>query len=230
MAGVDLGRVEPFTLAILGGTGGLEAEYRARPQIRQTNRKRERILQEVKLTRLKATQYDALGLDSSLLRQEITRKRSKASRIAHALTGQIAANITQNLTKHQVSLLHVEDLTWATGAKYGSKWNHGAITQKIEHTTARAGIHTKRVNPRNTSQSCHKCGSLITHNPKKRTVWCGDCKLKLDRDVNAAMNIAKNKNKGIPLPLAGNADHDAPTNTVGTMNLPTGRYPAINVT
>lgn len=231
VAGVDLGRVEPFTLAILGDTGSLEAEYRARPQVRQTNRKRERILQEVKFTRVKAKQYDALGLDSSILRQEIARKRSKASRIGQALNGQIAANITNKLTKHEVSILHIENLAWVQGVKYGSRWNHGAITQKIEHTNARHGVRTKRVNPKNTSQSCHKCGTQITHNTKTRTVWCGDCKLKLDRDVNAALNIAKNK-KGIPLPLAGNADHDAPTILVGTMNLPakTGKSPAVIVT
>lgn len=193
-AGLDLGRAQPFTLAILSEKGKLAAEYRAKPQVVATNRKRERILAEVKFTQAKAQAYESLGLDSTVLRSQTRSLKNKASRIGNALTGQIAANITQKLTKHQVSILQVENLTWAQGAKYGSRWNHGAITQKIEHTTARHGIHTKRVNPRNTSQTCHKCGSQITHNTKTRTVYCGGCKLKLDRDVNAAMNIAKRKN------------------------------------
>lgn len=159
----------------------------------------------MKHTRAKAGQYDALGFDSSVLREEITRKRSKASRIMIGLSGQIAADLTHKTTKHQVGLVHLENLKWVTGAKYGSKWAHSKITHKIEHASARQGIRTKRVNPRNSSQSCHKCGTTITHNTKHRTVWCGDCRIKIDRDVNAAINIAKNK--GVRLPIEGLTDH-----------------------
>lgn len=54
-AGLDLGRVEAFTLVILSEKrGNLAAEYRARPQVRATNSKRERILSEVKHTQAKS--------------------------------------------------------------------------------------------------------------------------------------------------------------------------------
>jgi len=200
-AGVDLGRVEPFTLAVLSDRSNLEAEYRARPQVRATNAKRERILQEVTLTRAKASAYTSLGLDEAHLRERVRLKRNKASRIASALSGQIAADITRKTTRHNVSILHIENLKWAAGARYGSRWTHGATGEKIEHTAARAGIRVKRVSARNTSQMCHACRAPITHQTATRTVRCSDCKSRLDRDVNAAMNIAKNQ--GAYMPLAG---------------------------
>jgi len=205
-AGVDLGRVEPFTLAILSHGGLLEAEYRARPQVRATNAKRERILQEVTLTRAKASAYTSLGLDEAHLREQVRLKRNKASRIASALSGQIAADIVTKITRHDVSILHIENLKWAAGAKYGSKWTHGATGEKIEHSAARAGVRVKRVSARNTSQMCHACRAPITHQTATRTVRCSDCKSLLDRDVNAAMNIAKNQGAYVPLAgISGNA-------------------------
>lgn len=205
VAGVDLGRVEPFTMAVLGDRGNMLAELRARPQTRATNNKRERILAEVASTRKKANAYDALGLDDSVLRQEVRRMRNKSARMGLSLKNEIAADIVRKSARHDVSLLLIEGLRWAAGSKYGSKWNHGDVSNKIEHTAARYGIKTKRVSARNTSQNCHGCSAKIVHRTKNRTVWCKECKTILDRDVNAALNVAKNK--GIRLPLGGRADH-----------------------
>lgn len=213
-AGLDLGRVAPFTLVILSEPSNLKAEYRARPQVRATNSKRERILSEVKHTQAKSQAYESLGLDNTILREQSQALKTKASRIGHALTGQIAADITHKLAKHKVSILQVEDLRWVAGVKYGSRWNHGAVTQKIEHTNARHGIRTKRVSPRNSSQSCHKCGTTIIHNTKQRTVWCGDCKLRLDRDVNAALNTAKHKNTPPTRQYRSSGNNPSPTGQV----------------
>ena len=199
-AGVDLGRVEPFTMAVLSHRGLIEAEYRARPQVRALNARRERILIEVAQTRTKADARSHLGLDDTVHRLEVVRKKSKAYRIMGTLKSQIAADISVKLERHSVAILNIEDLRWATGAKYGSKWAHGMTAEKIEHTNARHGVRTKRVNPRGTSQHCHKCGTQIVHRTKNRTVWCEDCKTRLNRDVNAAMNIALNRS----YPAGGN--------------------------
>lgn len=211
-AGVDLGRVEPFTMAILSRKGLLEAEYRARPQVRALNARRERILVEVAQTRAKADARARLGLDDTVHRLESTRKRAKAHRIMGTLKNQIAADISVKLERHSVAILNIEDLRWAAGAKYGSKWAHGMTAEKIEHTNARHGVRTKRVNPRGTSQHCHKCGTKIVHRTKNRTVWCEDCKTRLDRDVNAAMNIALNKS----YPTGGNR----PTGSMPSSTVP----------
>ena len=196
VAGVDLGRKEPFTLAITNPAGGLIANYAARPQITETNLKRERLLQEVKHLQAKINSYQSLGIPAETLIIEKQRTKNKASRIGGALANQIAADITTKTLRHEVKILHLEDLRWASGAKYGPRWNHGAIGAKIEHTAARHGLATKRINPKNTSQTCHKCDTPVTHNTKTRQARCDNCKQSFDRDYNAAINIAKNKNSG----------------------------------
>ena len=196
IAGVDLGRKEPFTLAIINTNNNFVANYIARPQIKQTNLKRERLLREVKHLQAKIRTYENLGLPAETLVTEKQRTKNKAARIGSALAKQIAADITRKTIRHEAKILHLEDLRWATGAKYGSRWVHGQTSEKLEHTAARYGLKTKRVNPKNTSQTCHQCGNQVTHNTKTRLVKCNECRESFDRDFNAAMNIAKNKNSG----------------------------------
>lgn len=216
IAGVDLGRVEPFTLVITNPVGGLVAEYRARPQLRATNRKRERLLAEIKYTRAKAIAYESLGLNASNLREQVRLLKNKSRRIGEALKNEVASDITRKTTRHEVSLLRLEDLRWASGQKYGSRWNHGRTTEKTEHSLARAGVRSQRVNPRGSSQHCHKCGNAITHITNNRTVRCAACQSVLDRDVNAALNIAKNRSYPVTrMLLAGITGNAVATSVAG---------------
>lgn len=59
------------------------------------------------------------------------------------------------------------------------------LTYKVENT----GSQLIAVNPRNTSQSCSGCGSIVVKSLAVRSHNCSDCGLVLDRDVNAACNI-----------------------------------------
>jgi transposase len=52
------------------------------------------------------------------------------------------------------------------------------------------------VNPRDTSQTCSGCGSLVPKDLSERTHSCLVCWLVLDRDLNASRNILR---KGILL-------------------------------
>lgn len=83
----------------------------------------------------------------------------------------------------------VENLSWVHGPKYGSKWTHSKTQDNIEHASKRRGIKLKKVNPKNTSQLCHVCGSTIVHNSRTRVAKCVNCQSSFDRDFNAAMNI-----------------------------------------
>ena len=204
-AGVDLGRVEPFTLAVVNENSSLIAQYTANNQVMRVNLKRERILREVSHLTRKIEALKTLGETerASVLITQQSRKRAKASRLGQNLAQQLSADLVAKATRHNVNLIKTENLKWVTGAKYGSKWAHGKITQKLEHSAARAGVRVRRVNPRNTSQSCHVCGVKITHNTKTRTVRCVPCKTTLDRDMNAALNIAKTTHQSEPRVLIG---------------------------
>ncbi|NEP20634.1 transposase [Moorena sp. SIO3I6] len=56
-------------------------------------------------------------------------------------------------------------------------------------TALNAGLITKAVNPRNTSQNCSNCGTKVPKELKDRIHSCPHCGFTADRDVNAAINI-----------------------------------------
>ena len=197
LAGLDLGRVEPYTIAVATPSGKRVAHYTTSPRLKQLNLKRENLLAEKKHILNKIKTYDALGLNTDLLVKEKQYKANKIKAIGLSLAQQLGAEVTQKLNKHKVSILNVENLKWATGAKYGSRWNHSQQQSSMEHALLRSGVKTKRVNPKNSSQNCYMCGSQVVHNAKRRTVYCAICKTELDRDFNAAMNIASD-NKRYP--------------------------------
>lgn len=200
-AGVDLGRVEPFTMAIVNETGRRVAHYTSSGRLNHINRKREQLLIEKKHILNKIDSYSSLGLDTAVLKKEGNFKRSKITHLGVEVAKQVGSEITHKLTKHNVSVLHLENLKWATGAKYGSKWNHSMQQEAITHSLKRQGIATKKVNPKNTSQECFKCNTQLVHNARSRTVHCVECKSNLDRDLNASLNMAKDKNKYYVSPI-----------------------------
>lgn len=123
--------------------------------------------------------------------REARYKLHKLTRLKNAIAQQMGSEVSQKLAKHNLNTLNVENLTWVTGKRYGGRWNHSRQQETITHSLARVGIRVKKVNPKNTSQTCHKCGNQITHKTEARTVWCEECRTELNRDFNAAMNIAK---------------------------------------
>jgi putative transposase len=61
------------------------------------------------------------------------------------------------------------------------------------HWAGVGNVKAKLVNPRNTSQRCSGCGALPAERKplSVRKHVCGECGLRLDRDVNAARNILR---------------------------------------
>ncbi len=65
----------------------------------------------------------------------------------------------------------------------------GAFLDILEAKAANAGHQVIRVNPRFTSQKCHRCGEVVQKSLSVRTHICPYCGYVADRDVNAAKNI-----------------------------------------
>ena len=53
------------------------------------------------------------------------------------------------------------------------------------------GKRVIEVDPKNTSQECSRCGAIVKKELSVRVHQCSECRLELDRDVNAAINIRK---------------------------------------
>jgi len=92
-------------------------------------------------------------------------------------------------------LIYAEDLSIK-----GMQQNHHlakAITdvswadflQKLSFKAESAGGQVVKVNPRNTSQRCSRCGEIVEKELGERIHNCPSCHLKIDRDTNAARNI-----------------------------------------
>ena len=67
----------------------------------------------------------------------------------------------------------------------------GQLIQFTNYKAEEAGKEVVLVDPKNTSQNCSKCGRKVSKDLSVRIHDCPYCKLKLDRDHNAAINIMK---------------------------------------
>ena len=86
------------------------------------------------------------------------------------------------------AVVAVEDLSWVSNTMQSGRWNRGELFKWLTHYVSQNGGWVVSVNPANTSQQCHKCGAKVTHPTRKDSV-CAEHG-KMDRDVNAAANIA----------------------------------------
>ena len=86
------------------------------------------------------------------------------------------------------AVVAVEDLSWISNTMRNGRWNRGELINWVTHYVSQNGGWVVSVNAANTSQVCHACGARVTH-PTHRVSVCPVHGV-LDRDVNAAANIA----------------------------------------
>lgn len=86
------------------------------------------------------------------------------------------------------AVVAVEDLSWISNTMQNGRWNRGELINWVTHYISQNGGWVISVNSANTSQVCHLCGSTVTH-PVHKVSLCPENGI-LDRDVNAAANIA----------------------------------------
>jgi len=73
----------------------------------------------------------------------------------------------------------VTDASWST------------FIRNLEYKAVTSGSELVKVNPRNTSKTCSRCGTIIEMPLSKREFLCPDCGFACHRDLNASHNILK---------------------------------------
>ena len=68
-------------------------------------------------------------------------------------------------------------------------WSYGELQRQIEYKAGWEGLRVIYVSARNTSRHCSICG-YKTLESTERQLWCPKCGTVLDRDENAARNLA----------------------------------------
>jgi putative transposase len=110
---------------------------------------------------------------------------------------------TRNTWLHQQSAALVKraDLIAVEGLKVSNMIRHPTLARSIsdaswskfvsmlDYKAEKAGSYLIRVDPKNTSQKCSGCGSLVPKSLAVRTHACPSCGLVIDRDRNASRNI-----------------------------------------
>ena len=90
----------------------------------------------------------------------------------------IEALKVKNMVRNSCLSKSIADAGWST------------FFDLLLYKAAEAGRELVKVNPKNTSQNCSDCGKKVPKSLATRVHNCPYCNLSLDRDVNAARNIA----------------------------------------
>ncbi|MEI2581314.1 RNA-guided endonuclease InsQ/TnpB family protein [Scytonema sp. PRP1] len=189
-AGIDLGLKEFLTTS----TGDVVAI----PQHYRKAQKRLRVTQKRVSRRKKGSKRRAKAIHQ--LAKQHKKVADKRKDFHFKTAGQL-------LAKHDVIAhedLNIKGLARTRLAKSMTDAGWGQFLQILSVKAANAGLLTIAVNPNGTSQDCSSCGVKV---PKKLHVrWhdCPNCGCSLDRDHNAAINIAKRAEGHPVLQSSGN--------------------------
>jgi putative transposase len=104
---------------------------------------------------------------------------------------------TANKLVHRYDFLAVEDLSVKKMLEQ-KKWSKSIadaswaqLLSRLSCKAEEAGKTVIAVNPRNTSQTCSQCGQRVYKDISVRIHYCPHCDLKVDRDLNASLNILR---------------------------------------
>ena len=143
-------------------------------QVKQLREKAEPILYD--------RQAKMAALDEAQLHREAaSRKKKELARIA-------AQEIAYLSHFWDNAVVAVEDLSWVSNTMQNGRWNRGELVKWLSHYVEQNGGWVVSVNAADTSQVCHLCGEDV-YRPTHRVSICPEHG-EMDRDVNAAANIA----------------------------------------
>src|SRR6266487_1315178 len=130
------------------------------------------------------------------------RRTSRTSNLLHNATKTIVAVAVQRRTA--IVLENIEGIRSlyrkgnGQGRKYRgrmNRWSFGEAQRQIEYKARWAGLPVIRLSRRETrgsSVTCPRCGERLQSDKRlERKLWCGSCRIVMDRDMVAAINLAR---------------------------------------
>ena len=187
--GVDVGINNYASIAVIdSATGRIVYETTLSQRVHSLWNSVRASERQVKQLREKAKPiiYDRQGkmaaLDEAQLHREAASRKKRELAILAAQEIAYLSHLWDN------AVVAVEDLSWIRNTMQNGRWNRGELIKWVTHYVDQNGGWVVSVNAANTSQVCHKCGSKVTH-PEHNVSVCKEHG-KMDRDVNAAANIA----------------------------------------
>src|SRR5213594_165047 len=130
------------------------------------------------------------------------RRTSRTGHILHTATKTIVAVAVQRRTV--IILENIEGIRSldrkgnGQGRKYRGRmngWSFGEAQRQIEYKARWVGLPVIRLSRRETrgsSVTCPRCGERLQSDKRLgRKLWCGKCRVVMDRDMVAAVNLAR---------------------------------------
>jgi len=130
------------------------------------------------------------------------RRAARTGHLLHTATKTIAAAALQR--REAIVLENIEGIRslYRRGNGHGRKyrgrmnsWSFGEAQRQIEYKARWAGLPVIRLSRRETrgsSLTCPRCGERLQSDKRlKRKLWCGNCRVVMDRDMVAAVNLAR---------------------------------------
>lgn len=125
----------------------------------------------------------------NVLIKQLLGKKNKVKNLKTKLCQQAAQELVVVSQVFDNCMIMLEDLSWAGNWK--SRVPFGLLKYWLEHYAVLGGSHVQLVNPAYTSTSCSACGNALQNKFIKRDFLCVECGVLLNRDINAAINIAR---------------------------------------
>jgi putative transposase len=163
------------------------------------------------------------------------RRTDRTGHILHNTTKTIVAAAVQRRTA--IVLENIEGIRSlyrkgnGQNRKYRGRmngWSFGEAQRQIEYKARWVGLPVIRLSRRKTrgsSVTCPRCGERLQSDKKlKRKLWCGKCRIVMDRDMVAAANLARRgrvrfarSRPPIPIEAQGRADEAVKGNPTPTV-------------
>ena len=160
--------------------------------------------------RIAETTVDIVGSfkrNDSRIRKNIAskygrRRRNRVQHLLHNSTKQIVAEAFEY--RRAIVLENIEGIRTlyrkgnGQGPKYRGRmngWSFGEAQRQLEYKARWVGlpiIRLSRKETRGTSVTCPQCGERLQEDMRmRRKLWCRKCRLMMDRDVVAAVNLSR---------------------------------------
>lgn len=182
--GIDPGIIQTCTAAAVTPEA-VSQSWSDSKQVQELNRKINTLKSLRSLNYTKVHQNkDRYDERANIQRLEAHRLGAKITKLKVYRAHLIANKMVQIAMMNGLGIA-LENLAWVPN----SHWEQGIVQRKIMDEAVRHSVPVKKVNARNTSKVCSRCGGLET-SFSGRTLICKSCDTRLDRDVNASRNIA----------------------------------------
>lgn len=124
---------------------------------------------------------------------KIARIWNKIVNIKNDFLHKLSINLVKNHDLISVEKLQIKNMVKNHKlAKSILNMNWGGFFRQLEYKCEWYGKHFVKVDPKKTSQTCSNCNHVNNKLTLDQREWiCESCKSKLDRDINAAININK---------------------------------------